>query len=217
MRIEEVTLFTNNIKAQKHFYAEVLGLEQLVDEPHMIAFKIGESVLSFQYKSSFKPSHLAFNIPSYQEEEALKWLEQRVEILDFEGQKISDFVNWNAKAMYFYDSDNNILEFIARRNLNIENDVEFSSSSLVSISEMAIATNDIESLYQQINRIQSIPIFYGDFDRFCAVGNDEGLFILIDKAKKTWYPTLEEAFTSDFIIKGDYNFSFINGKLQEMN
>ena len=82
---------------------------------------------------------------------------------------------------------------------------------------MAIATINVENIFNKINQIRSIQIYDGDFSRFCAVGNEEGLFIIIDKNKKKWYPTMDAAFTSDFIIKGDYNFAFENGKIKELS
>ena len=216
MKIKEIQLFTSNISGQKEFYDEVLGLEQLSDSSEKISFKIGESVLTFLYKEQFKPSHLAFNIPPFSEDQALGWLKNRVDVLNFEGQEISDFINWNAKAIYFYDADKNIMEFIARRNLKGSGRPEFSPVDLLSISEMAIASENIETIYNKINAIKPIAVFDGTFDRFCAIGNDEGLFILINKSKKKWYPTQEVALMSDFIIKGDYNFSFIDGELKEL-
>jgi len=217
MRINEITLFTNNIQKQKHFYNSVLEFEQLIDTSNRVSFKTGESVLSFQYKKAFQPSHVAFNIPSNKEEEALHWLQKRVGILPFENELISNFESWNAKAIYFYDEDKNILEFIARKNLNIESSLTFTPQSILSISEMAIATINVENIFNKINQIRSIQIYDGDFSRFCAVGNEEGLFIIIDKNKKKWYPTMDAAFTSDFIIKGDYNFAFENGKIKELS
>ena len=131
---------------------------------------------------------------------------------------VSDFSNWKAKAIYFYDADHNIMEFIARERIDIESDVAFTPRTILSISEMAIATTDIKPVYEAINNIKPIPIFDGSFERFCALGNDEGLFILINKTIKKWYPTNDdEAFTSDFIIKGDYNFCFEDGKIKELS
>ena len=109
------------------------------------------------------------------------------------------------------------MEIIARERINIESDFAFSPNTIISISEMAIATANIERVYNSINQIKRIPIFDGDFNRFCALGNDEGLFIVIDKTTKKWYPTNDEAFTSDFIIKGDYNFAYTNGKIEELS
>ena len=209
-------MFTNNIQKQKQFYKTVLEFEQIEDSLEKIAFKVGESVLTFQYKENVRPSHLAFNIPSNSIYDALIWLRNRTEVLDCDSGKIADFSNWKAKAIYFYDADHNIMEFIARERINIESDFAFTPRTILSISEMAIATTDIKTVYKAINTIKPIPIFDGDFTRFCALGNEEGLFVLIDKNKKKWFPTMEEAFTSEFIIKGDYNFAFINGKIKEL-
>ena len=216
MKIKEIILFTNNIQKQKQFYKTVLDFEQLEDSLEKIAFKVGKSVLRFQYKENVRLSHLAFNIPSNAIYDALICLRKRTEVLDCDGEKIADFPNWKAKAIYFYDADNNIMEFIARERIDIENDFAFSPRSILSISEMAIAITDIETVYKAINKIKPIPIFDGNFNRFLCLGNDEGLFVLIDKNKKKWYPTMDDAFTSEFIIKGDYNFAFINGKIKEL-
>lgn len=217
MKIKEIILFTNNIQKQKQFYKTVLNFEQVEDFPEKISFKVGTSILSFYYKEFVKPSHLAINIPSNAIYDALIWLSKRTEVLDCEGEKIADFSNWKAKAIYFYDADNNIIEFIARERIDIESDVAFTPHAILSISEMAIVTDDIESIYNSIYQIKPIDVFDGDFTRFCALGNDEGLFIIVNKTKKKWYPTMEEAFTSEFIIKGDYNFTFIDGKIKELS
>lgn len=217
MKIKEITLFTNNIESQKQFYQNVLDFELVYNLEQKISFNTGASVLTFQYKKDFMPSHLAFNIPSNKEDDALQWLQKRVEILPDGDNLISDFKSWNAKAIYFYDADKNIVEFIARKNLNLNSNKSFTPQSILSISEMAIAVSNIENMYNTINNFKTIEIFDGDLTRFCALGNDEGLFILIDKSVKKWHPTQEEAYTSDFIIKGDYNFSFINGEVKELS
>jgi catechol 2,3-dioxygenase-like lactoylglutathione lyase family enzyme len=216
MKIREIILFTSNIQKQKQFYKTILEFNQLIDTVTKISFKAGESILTFQYKEAVKPSHLAFNIPCNAINDALIWLKKRTKIISNSNTYISDFNNWKAKAIYFYDADHNIMEFIARERIDIESDVAFTSSAIISISEIAIATTNIESIYNIINTLKPIPIFDGDFSRFCALGNDEGLFILIDKNKKKWYPTNDEVFTSDFIINGDYNFTFVDGKIEEL-
>lgn len=194
MKIKEIILFTANIQRQKLFYQNVLEFELILDSEEKISFKTGVSVLSFHYANAIKPSHFAFNIPSNQELDALLWLQKRVQILLDGDDLISDFVSWNAKAIYFYDADNNIVEFIARKNLNSNSSTSFSSKSVLSISEMGIVTTNLEAVYNSINGIKSIPVFDGNLSRFCALGNDEGLFILINKTIKKWHPTQEEAF-----------------------
>ncbi len=216
MIIKELTLFTSNIDKQKHFYQRVLGFELIQDAPKLVSFKTGRSILKFQYQSTVKPAHFAFNIPSNKTKEALSWLQDRVTILSDENALISRFEAWNANAIYFYDADKNIVEFISRENLNNNQLSQFSIDSVLSVSEIAVATTDISDIFNTINTMKAIPIFDGNLDRFCAIGNDEGLFIIINKNLKKWHPTQEVIQTSDFIIRGDYNFKFVDGNIKEI-
>ncbi len=217
MKIKEIILFTENIEGQKQFYQEVLNFKLIHDTAAEIAFKTGESTLTFRYKEGVKPAHVAFNIPSDAIEEALHWLQERVTILPDGKYLISDFNSWQARAIYFYDADRNIMEFIARKPLNIQSSKPFLPDSILSISEVGIAVNDIKAIYNSIMALQPIPVFDGNFQRFCALGDTEGLFILVNKIIKKWHPTQEEAFTSEFIIRGDYNFAFSNGEIKEIS
>jgi catechol-2,3-dioxygenase len=217
LKIEEIILFTNNIQNQKQFYNHVLDFELVIDTIDRLSFKTGKSVLTFVNSQGFKPSHFAFNIPPNAIVGAYEWLKDRVNILTYEDKPIVDFKSWNAKAIYFYDVDKNIVEFIARENLKIHSTNQFSPGEIVSISEIAIASTSIETVYNTLNKMKEIPIFDGDFSSFCALGNDEGLFILIDKNKKKWFPTNDGAHASDIIVKGDYNFAFKNGKIKELS
>lgn len=216
MKIEELTLFTNNLEQQVNFYSAILELPIINSTPESCSFKIGQSTLVFQYKKDVVPYHFAFNIPSNKEDEALKWLKERVETIPFDENEIIDFSNWNAKAIYFYDADKNIVEFIARKNLNSNFFDKFSSKSILNISEIGVVTTQIKEVFKSLNQIDKIDVFSGDFERFCAVGDENGLFIIVHKQLKKWFPTGDKIYESDFIIKGNYNFEFKNGKIIEI-
>ncbi|MWW26717.1 VOC family protein [Algibacter lectus] len=213
MKIEEITLFTNQIEKQKLFYQEVVDFDLVFDSEEKITFKTGKSLLSFEYKETVNSAHFAFNIPSNKIDEALLWLQKRVAILPDGENLISNFESWNAKAIYFYDADKNIVEFIARKDLNQNSVEQFTAKEIISISEIAMVTTNLSPLYEAISRIKPISIFDGNINRFCAIGNHDGLFILIDKTVKTWHPTGESVHTADFMIKGDYNFKYIAGEV----
>ena len=201
MKIHSLKLNSSDLAGQTQFYSEVIGLELIQKSDSQATFRIGKSKLVLAQSDGFRPYHFAFNIPANREKEALKWLRHRVEILDFEGREIQDFDSWNAKAIYFYDTDRNIVEFIARKNLPNQSDDAFGSRSLLEISEIGMPVNDIEKAYDAINEIAQLKVYDGDFQRFCAIGDETGLFICIDKEKKTWFPTGEHAFSSDFEIE----------------
>ena len=213
MKIEEITLFTNQIEKQKLFYQEVVDFDLVFDSEEKITFKTGKSLLSFEYKETVNSAHFAFNIPSNKIDEALLWLQKRVAILPDGENLISNFESWNAKAIYFYDADKNIVEFIARKDLNQNSVEQFTAKEIISISEIAMVTTNLSPLYEAISRIKPISIFDGNINRFCALGNHDGLFILIDKTVKTWHPTGGSVHTADFMIKGDYNFKYIAGEV----
>ena len=216
MKIKELIIYTNKLDEQLDFYVDILELPQLKRTTHSGSLKIGASILTFRFKENIDPCHFAFNIPPNREEDALKWLKKRVQILSFDGVEITDFKSWNAKAIYFYDKDLNIVEFISRKNLKTHNEDSFSSESILNISEIGLATTQIEMTYNELNKMQKIEIFDGNFERFCALGNEEGMFILVNQKIKKWFPTDDEVFVSDFGIRGDYNFEFVNGRINEL-
>ena len=201
MKIEFLKLFTSNIKAQERFYREVLGLEVSRISENIIRIKTGFSTLEFEASTTATPYHVAFHIPSLSEGKALKWLKSRVEILCDDDREIIDFPAWNAKSMYFYDADRNILEFISREHLFQRESGEFSSESLMGISEIGLATLKVEECFNFLNTSFGLTKFTGDYEHFCATGDDEGLFIIINKAQKDWIPTGDKAFASPFEIK----------------
>ena len=102
------------------------------------------------------------------------------------------------------------------KNLKIHNEAKFSSRLILNISEVGLATIQIEKTYTELNKIQNIDVFDGNFERFCAVGNEAGMFILVNPNIKNWFPTNDEVFVSDFRIRGDYNFEFVNGRINEI-
>ena len=216
MKIEELIIDTENLKEQISFYHEVLNFKRIKRSEPGVSFQIGKSILTFVEKDKALPYHMAFNIPFKSEKEALYWLKNRVEIISYENDEIIDFVNWKAKSIYFYDRDHNIIEFIARRAINCERKVEFNSKSVINISEIGIGTDNIQQFYQQLNSLKPIRIFDGSFEKFCALGNNEGLFIVADMLKKQWFPTGDQIYPSGFIIKGDYSFEYQDGKLKEL-
>lgn len=62
-----------------------------------------------------------------------------------------DFPDWNAKSVYFYDAEENILEFIARHNLDEPtNDATFTSNHIKRISEIGIAVSDTEGFAKKV-------------------------------------------------------------------
>lgn len=223
MRIKELEIFTPNLQLQADFYSKVLELEKVEETSQSVSFKIGSSILQLTYREKFTPYHFAINIPANQEKEALKWLKKKVTILKDEEHEIQYFDFWDANAIYFYDADKNIVEFIARKRLKNNSENEFDRSSLIEISEIGVPTKNIEQEYKILNGATDIQIYSGSLERFCAVGDDHGLFIIINKEiKKEWFPTTDQPWSSDFnlqfIEKGkEYFFEYKGEELKRID
>jgi catechol-2,3-dioxygenase len=201
MKIRELTIYSKRLNEQKQFYGKTLGIKVLEESNSSASFIIGDSILKFITRETATPYHIAFTIPAYREDDALTWLKKRVDILTMDGNEIQDFVNWNAKAIYFYDQDKNIVEFIARNNLKNSSSEDFNGNSLVEISEIGIPTTNIKKEFTFLSDKLGLSIYDGTFENFCAIGSERGLLICIDKNAKGWYPLNDEAYSSDFMLK----------------
>ncbi len=218
--MKELILYANDLFKVKHFYDGVLNFTIAFEKKNEIGFFIGESLLIFRYRNQDIPSyHFAINVPSNMENEVLDWLGKRTDLLSFEGKPIIDFVNWNAKAVYCLDYNNNVVEFIARKNLNINETGKFEAGLALALSEIGLVCTTIKEVYNRFNTSCALQIYHGDFLGFCAIGDEEGLFIVVDPSKKYWFPTKILAQPIDFKLKMEkgavkYEVEYINNKLK---
>jgi len=192
MNILEIQLLSTDIPQTKKFYHEILGLEILHADDSLIKFSAGLSTLIFK-KTNDKNSfyHFAFNIPANKFEEAHAWASQRVQLLPITtNSTIADFKSWDAKAFYFYDNNQNIVEFIARFDLNNNSDKPFEGSSIFSISEIGIVVDNAKAYSEKILEEYGLNFFSKQppQDDFVAIGDDNGLFIVVND-RRNWYPT----------------------------
>lgn len=154
--------------------------------------------------------HFAINIPSYQIIEAKEWICKRTKILPFHGNEIVDFKSWHAEALYFYDPAGNIVEFIERKNLNIPSSTYFNNGSFQHISEIGFPVNNVRTAFEVLKQKCGLQKFSGDFEKFCAIGSETGLFITINYKQKDWIPCDDPAFPFPFECVVVSNLSLIH-------
>lgn len=195
MRITKLILQTSKLNELIRFYADVLELSVIKNSNSVISIKTGSTGLVFkQVGAAGSFYHFAINIPANKIEAAMHWLKNRVELVWIEQYKneIADFVSWHVKSIYFFDPAGNIVELIARFDLDNKTDESFSSAQFLSISEVGLVVKEdelektTESLLQQyqltwFDKQQPLP-------QFKAIGDDEGLFIIVPE-NRNWFPT----------------------------
>jgi catechol-2,3-dioxygenase len=192
MNLLEIQLLTANIPETKKFYHEILGMEILHADDSSIKISAGLSTLIFKITSNESPFyHFAFTIPANKFEEAHAWASRRVQLLPITTDStVADFKNWDAKAFYFYDNNQNIVEFIARFDIDNNSDKPFDGPSIFSISEIGIVVDNAKPYSERMLREYDLNFFSKQppQDDFVAIGDDHGLFIVVND-KRNWYPT----------------------------
>ncbi|SHN21512.1 VOC family protein [Flavobacterium xinjiangense] len=196
MNILELELLSDTINETELFYNNVIGLQTVSKNNSSISFAAGSTKLTFRASENIEPVyHFAFDIPNNKLIESFLWIENKTEILDvIPPDKIANFYNWNAKSFYFYDNNGNILEFIARYDLDNASEKSFEGSSVLSISEIGLVTKNVSQLSDEFCKKYNLSIFpkQPKLDKFIVLGTDTGLFILVE-ANRDWYPTHQKA------------------------
>jgi len=192
MKLAHIQIQSNNIQQTATFYKDILDLPIIKKTKNSVSIQAGNSVLEFLENPEFKSIyHFAFNIPENKLDEAIDWCKSKVDLIFIEDQKvITNFENWNANAVYFYDNNGNLLEFIARHDLDNAQTEAFSSKAILNISEIGIVNENPLALGKQLIAQHGLEFFSknANSELFAAVGDDEGLLIMV-KPNRNWYPT----------------------------
>jgi catechol-2,3-dioxygenase len=193
MILNKIEIKTTNLNEISDFYQNALELPVERIDKNSILVTIGQSTLKIieDSEKSEPIYHLAFNIPENKLQEATHWSTNRIELIKKEDEVlISDFETWNANSVYFFDTDGNLLEFIARHDLNNAETSEFSSKQILNISEIGIVQTRPDLYGEELIEKFNLHLFEKNqnSDLFTAIGDDNGLLIIVKK-NRNWFPT----------------------------
>ena len=192
MRIQELKLATTcSLTTLTDFYAKLLDHVPIEQTGEKLVFQVGDSLLTFNYVQSDTAMryHFAINIPENQFDLAKEWITSYIPLVHSDsGEDTFYSENWDADILYFYDPAGNILELIARHTLENASDAAFSSQSLLNISEIGIASDDVAAQVRNLQmRTGSTPYHWSGNPSFTPVGDEHGLFIVVE-CGRIWFP-----------------------------
>ncbi len=190
MNIQRIELLTVDLEAQKDFYTNILELPTEPTSSRLLV-KTGTTELLFtQAPSGFDGAyHFAFNIPENQYFAAKQWASGRFALLrDKNGKEDFASQSWNSDSFYFRDLAGNVLEFIARHNLQNATEGSFNSSQILNVSEIGLPSENVIEFTNELCRRLDLSVFKQEpNENFTPVGDEEGLFILPVK-DRIWMP-----------------------------
>ena len=188
MNIDSLTLNTHAIDGLHAFYVEKWGFPLLEKSDERLTIRIGASTLTFVLDVTRQWCyHFAFNILPHHLAQAEIWLQSRTDLITYNDNPIIEQSPlWEATSLYYRDPAGNIGELIARRRLADNGASNFDVTQIQNVSEIGIPSDDVLSLVAQYNAL-GIPSFGSGSDMFSAVGDDNGLVIVV-KWGRIWFP-----------------------------
>ena len=207
MNIVELQVHAADLRALDAFYEAVLGLSRTLHEPSKSAYQIGRSRLVFMRDASFAGRyHIAFDVPNNQFDQARAWIEARVPLVEAnDGATMFHSHTWNADQCYFLDPAGNILEIIARHTARTAAHETFSSASLLAISEVGLACGNVPATTTWFRTMLGLPAYHDQSPTFAPVGDEAGLFIVVQNGRE-WFPNtgvLATPLPTEIVIAGE--------------
>ncbi|MBL4643444.1 MAG: VOC family protein [Flavobacteriaceae bacterium] len=220
MEIRELIIYSNRIKEQEAFYKNVLGFQCSEIINNRFVINAGETKLVLEKSTKEFFYHFAFLIPTGSINAAIDYLEKKsVQLLPLHGDKIIHFDT--GQAIYFYDEDGNIVEFIERPTLDYPTRSDFSVNSILKLNEIGLPVSEPKKMIKKlINEFGIQPIKNAPYnDRICWGGDFNGAIIVI-KENRNWLPTEKPGMINDLSIKyiaagQEYNLIIVNNKIKK--
>jgi len=190
MNITRLELLSVDLQAQRDFYADVLELPVTLTSSGL-EVKAGRTAILFaQAPSGFDGAyHFAFNIPENQFQASKEWISSRVPLLrDESGSDEFESKTWNSHSVYFTDAAGNVLEFIARHNMQNAVEGDFGSRQILQVSEIGLPSEDVVGFASELCTRLGLSVFMQQpNENFTPVGDDHGLLILPAR-DRIWKP-----------------------------
>ena len=194
-RILHLDLMTGTALTElKTFYTSLLELPLISEQAGSFMIRAGETTINFIHtneKGAVPFYHFAFNIPENKILKAREWQLKRTQLSATPSSMVDNgypadirhFRNWNAHSVFFWDPAGNLVEYIARHDLQNSSEGEFSSKDLVCASEIAFIVEDIAEPAEEIRSMFGLDQYRQGDQNFQAIGDENGLLLMIRKGR----------------------------------
>ncbi|MBT8219644.1 MAG: hypothetical protein KJP00_07460 [Bacteroidia bacterium] len=222
MEIKSLQLFCQSVSRQKVFYQDLLGIAGSSTSESTLDLSFKENLLTFKESDNTCYYHFAFLIPTGSLESAIEYLESKsIDVLPFKGEKIVEF--GTGRAIYFYDPEGNIAEFIERPSLNYPGKKEFEIGDVIKVNEIGLPCKATLSMSRRLMEDYGVVPVQKNLlsSEFRWIGDFNGVFI-VTKIGRPWKPTKKPGIVNDFRIrfstpKGVFDLSFQDNEVVENN
>ena len=178
----------------KRFYLSLLEFKLLSEQANKFTIQAGETTITFNETKENATSpfyHFAFNIPENKIFKARDWQSKRTSLSAAPSHMIDTgypddirhFRNWNAHSIFFWDPAGNLVEYIARHDLENSVTGEFSCKDILCASEIAFIVDNTESVAEALKSSFNLDQYRNGDANFRAMGDENGLLLVIKKGR----------------------------------
>ena len=210
--IVDVQMRSNNFENNKRFWSKVMGFDVDSVAPNSFKVNIGFNSVTFinnsgalDTSSSVTPKYqFTISIPSNQIENCYSWLldadssnsskiaEPAKFWIDAEsGAAIYRRNQYNSQSIYIKDAGNNIIEILARHDLNNTAEGEFNRGMFLGISEVGVVSRDLRKSAEALKAAYGVEEVSGSSNSYKPMGGPLGL-LKLNIEGKIWTPTENE-------------------------
>ena len=195
-RIDRLRLETAApLSEMEEFYGRLLGLDVMDEGSAGLSIEAGESRIQFVPAESGGVAtpfyHFAFNIPENKLLLASEWQRQRTPLIAPDAglrdprfpDDVVHFANWNAHSVFFWDPGGNLVEHIARHDLQNAAAGPFTSRDILYASEIGLIADDVPALAGDLQKTFGLEAYRGGSDQFTAVGDEIGLLLVMKRGR----------------------------------
>lgn len=199
MKIGHLQLETAHLSDLKTFYRDTFACPITNTTSEAFTVEIGTTSITFtEVNNGTDPFyHFAINIPQNQFNDAVAWVDDRVELLanPETGNREIFFENINSHTIYCLDPADNIVELIARHELSNDTERPFDSENFCEISEIGLPVLDKKRSVRALTENLDVSL-RDDYDtsmianeeRITPIGDAHGQFIVVKQGRE-WFPT----------------------------
>jgi len=185
------------LSQMRDFYHRLLGLEILDETADAVTVAAGRTQMTFVSGGSAPPDetpfyHLAFQIPENKIRAARDWQRERTPLVPPDAERLLDpaypedvvhFAHWNAHAVFFRDPAGNLLEHIARHDLDNAAPGPFTSGDVLSVSEIALVVENVGAAAAELGKALGLSTYGATSDQFVPLGDEHGLLLVFGRGR----------------------------------
>jgi catechol-2,3-dioxygenase len=188
------------------FYGEVMGFA-VQRSPRRLTVKAGGTLLEFEEAAEGERPvyHVAWAIPENKLALAKAWLAARTPLLVHpDGRNEFHFRSVNRHAVYFADPAGNVLELIARHNLDDGTPGPFTRADILYVNHAGLVVDDLPGAVGQLKSRLGLALRAEPTPQFVQIGDEHRHLVLVTR-KRLWLPEEKvpaEVFPTEIALHG---------------